>query len=82
MGGEVNILVLLMNFATARTRIPVMGLHPKITIEYLEPSKEVPDANARFHVLKLPTKHAYDFEAFSKAMKTALKHGCCSFGDV
>ena len=82
MGGKVKIPVLLMKFVAARTRIPILGLEPKITIEYLGPTKDLADANACFHVLRLPTKHAYDFDAFSNAMETTLRHASCSFGDT
>jgi hypothetical protein len=81
MGGQVPILVLLMKFITACTRIPILGLEPKITIEYLQ-SKDLADANSCFHILKLPTRYANDYQGFLDAMKTTLKHGCCSFGDT
>lgn len=81
MGGPVSIPVLILKFVTAHTRIPVLGLQPKITIEYL-PSSDLADANSCFHILKLPNRYANGFESFSEAMKTTLKHGCCSFGDI
>ena len=77
MGGP----VLLLTFVTAHTRIPILGLQPKITIQYL-PSSDLADANSCFHILKLPTRYANDFESFSEAMKTTLKHGRCSFCDI
>jgi uncharacterized membrane protein len=74
MGGQVPIPVLLMKFITARTRIPILGLEPKITIEYLMPSKNLADTNSCFHILKLPTKYAHDYVGFSNAMKATLRH--------
>jgi len=82
MGGDVTILVLLMKFVTAKARIPLLGLTPKIQIAYLSGNAVLPDANSCFHILKLPTKHGDNYKDFVEAMKTALRHGCCFFGEV
>ena len=73
LGGNIAIPCLLLKFATARMTIPVLGLSPKIRIEYLPFSAILADANSCFHV---------NFHAFSDAMKTSLRHGCCSFGEM
>ena len=79
MGGEVQLLRLLLKFATAKENIPILGLTPKISVQYH--NEVLPDANSCFHVLKLPTRHE-NYRDFSQAMKVALRHASCSFGEL
>ena len=80
LGGNVEVLRLLLKFVSATMSVPPLGLKRLISIEFLPDDTALPDADTCFFILKLPIKHE-DFEEFSKNMMVALKFACCAFGD-
>lgn len=73
-------LIMLLKFATRFYRIS--SLHDiKSTVKFLESYKVLPEAQACFTALQLPTKHE-NFDDHASYMSTASQFGCERYGNI
>ena len=78
LDGDVPLLNLLLKFTTSHLHVPPTGIDQKITVEFFNPERSLPDANSCFNKILLPVKHT-NKEELNNAMMAALRHASCSF---